>query len=202
MLLPDMSDAKAKQKRIACVNNLKNIGLALRVFSTDHGREFPMNLAVANGGAREWLTDETQLWRHWLTVSNELLDPKRLLCPSDFQRQTPKHFLSGSEPLTWAGLTNNSHLSYFLGLNASEENPQTILAGDRNLTTNGVAFGPGRLLLTTNIVLGFTHEIHDYAGNILLGDGSVQQVSNFRMQEAWHDASVSSGLATNVWLVP
>lgn len=161
-----------------------------------------MDLPVTNGGTREWLIDGSQLWRHWLMLSNELSTPKLLTCPADHERLPRKFLFFGTKLLAWDEFTNNSHLSYFLGLNASEENPQTILAGDRNLTTNGVTVGPGRLLLTTNLVLGFTREIHDGAGNILHGDGSVQQVSNFRMQEAWHDASVSSGLATNVWLVP
>jgi prepilin-type N-terminal cleavage/methylation domain-containing protein len=34
MLLPALAKAKAKAQRINCVNNEKNIGLALRIFST------------------------------------------------------------------------------------------------------------------------------------------------------------------------
>ena len=99
-------------------------------------------------------------------------------------------------------MTNNSHQSYFLGLDAQEEQPQTVLSGDRNLTTNGVAVGPGRLVLTTNLALGYTAEMHNGNGNIMLGDGSVQGVSAGRLRESIRAALTTSGLTTNVWLVP
>ena len=38
MMLPALSSAKAKGQRISSVNNLKQIGLAARIFETDHGR--------------------------------------------------------------------------------------------------------------------------------------------------------------------
>ena len=192
---PTTHGNKARPERIACVNNLKNLGLAMRVFSTDHGDKWPMDLSVTNHGTREWLNAPSQLWRHWLSQSNELSTPKMVLCPADKERQPPK-------PLTWDQITDNSHLSYFLGLDAHEDNPQTLLAGDRNLTTNGVAVGPGRLLLTTNLTLGWTKDLHNRAGNVLLGDGSVQQTTGGRLSEAWHDANTRSGLTTNVWIVP
>ncbi len=204
LLMPIMQGHRYKSGRISCVNNLKNIGLALRIFSADHGDQWPMDLSVTNQGTREWLTDGSQFWRHWLVLSNELATPRILLCPGDKQRLPPKSSFTEpmSPPLMWAQFTDNSRLSYFLGLDASEKNPQTILAGDRNLTTNGVAVAPGRLLLTTNLVLGFTKEIHNQAGNILLGDGSVHQSTSGRLREQWHDAHTTSGLSTNVWLVP
>ena len=195
LLMPMMQGHRSKSGRISCVNNLKNIGLALRIFSADHGDQWPMDLSVTNQGTREWLTDGSQFWRHWLSLSNELSTPKLLLCPADQERQPPKL-------LTWAQFTNNSRLSYFLGLDAGKKNPLTILAGDRNLTTNGVAVAPGRLLLTTNLVLGFTKEIHDHSGNILLGDGSVHQSTSGRLREQWRDTRPTTGLSTNVWLVP
>ena len=206
IILPTVSFSRAKSTRIGCLNKLKNVGLALRIFSTDHGDRWPMDLSVTNGGTREWLADGNQLWRHWLTLSNELPTPELLLCPADKERQPSQPIFLSPKPLTWSQFADNSHLSYFLGLNAREENPQTILGGDRNLTTNNVAVGPGCLLLKTNLVLGFTAEMHigsgNGAGNILLGDGSVQQVTSGRLREAWHDAHTSSGLSTNVWLVP
>jgi type II secretory pathway pseudopilin PulG len=195
VFIPAGPRAKAKPDRIACVNNLKNLGLALRIFSTDHGDKWPMDLPVTNHGTREWLTDGSQLWRQWLSLSNGLATPKMLLCPADKERKATK-------PLTWDHITDNSHLSYFLGLDAREDNPQSILAGDRNLTTNGAPVGPGRLLLTTNMLLGWSKELHCHVGNLLLGDGSVQQTTGGRFRETWHEAHTSSGLSTNVWLVP
>src|SRR6476469_8491442 len=44
MLLPALAKAKAKAQRIKCVNNLKNVGLAFRIFATDNGDRFPYEI--------------------------------------------------------------------------------------------------------------------------------------------------------------
>ena len=41
LLLPALSAAKEKSRRTGCVNNLKQIGLYLRMYSTDHKDTFP-----------------------------------------------------------------------------------------------------------------------------------------------------------------
>lgn len=212
VLLKPRMGARGKHVRIACVGNLKNIGLAFRIFATDHGGKYPTGLSVTNGGTREWQPDDAQLWRHWAALSNELSLPKLLLCPADKARQPAKPFWGDPLPTTWSGFTNSSRLSYFLGLGGWENQPQSILAGDRNLALGTNPLAPGRLLVTTNLVsreaffdgggLGFTAEIHRSAGNILLGDGSVQQVTSGRLLELVGDSLGTNGLKTNVWLVP
>ena len=44
MLLPALSNAKSKAQEISCVNNLKQIGLALRIYATDDDDMFPPDL--------------------------------------------------------------------------------------------------------------------------------------------------------------
>ena len=41
MLLPALAKAKAKATRIKCVNNLKQAGLAFRVFANDNDDRYP-----------------------------------------------------------------------------------------------------------------------------------------------------------------
>jgi hypothetical protein len=60
------ADAQAEAERTQCVNNLKQIGLALRVWSTVHDDKYPTSLMV---------------------MSNELSTPKILICPGDTARQ-------------------------------------------------------------------------------------------------------------------
>lgn len=199
---PPPPSATAKANQITCLNNLKNMGLALRVFAADHGDEFPMALSLTNGGTREWLSDETRLWRHWRVLSNELGSVRFLLCPSDSERQLPSSFMDKRPVLTRDQFTNNSHLSYFLALNPRPDEPQSILAGDRNLTTNGVPFGPGRLTLSSELLIGFTTKPHKQAGNIVLADGSVRPALSPQFNDAWTAARTNSRGATNVWLVP
>ncbi len=199
---PALQNGHAKSGRIRCLANLKSIGLGLRTFSSDHDGKFPMDLPVALGGTHEHVSDADQLWRHWAALSGGLASPTILLCPDDLARQRTRSYFSGTTPATTDPLKDNHHISYFLGLNASEADPQSILAGDRNLTTNAVPVGPGRLVLTDGMVVGFTSALHNGSGNILFGDGSVQQMSGDRLHATWHDAATRSKGRTNVWLVP
>jgi hypothetical protein len=42
----EMDDAKARAERIKCVNNLKQLGLAMRVWSGAHGDKYPTSLVI------------------------------------------------------------------------------------------------------------------------------------------------------------
>jgi hypothetical protein len=83
MLMPQRFST-AKPARIKCLNNLKNLGLAYRVFATDHNdKYYPMQLSITNGGSMEFKDDVNSIWRHYLSLSNELSTPKILICPAD-----------------------------------------------------------------------------------------------------------------------
>src|SRR6187200_1999351 len=89
MLLPALAKAKAKAQRIKCVNNLKNVGLAFRIFATDNGDRFPMSVPALEGGSADFTAKGTQdrfIWKHFSALSNELSTPKIVLCPSDGTR--------------------------------------------------------------------------------------------------------------------
>src|ERR1043165_29493 len=83
MLLPALAKAKAKAQRIKCVNNLKNVGLAFRIFATDNGDRFPMEIAASEGGSSEYNTSTVSNYYHFQVLSNELSTPKIVVCPSD-----------------------------------------------------------------------------------------------------------------------
>ena len=100
----------------------------------------------------------------FLVLSNELSNAKVFTCPAD-TRVAVTNF---------ADLTA-TNLSYFVGLDADETKPQTLLSGDRNFSVNGAAANTGLLTLQAKDELGWTKELHVEQGNIGLGDGSVQQ---------------------------
>ena len=60
LLLPALAKAKGKAQSISCVNNLKQIGLAARIYATDHNDAYPPD---------------------FLSMKNELATPKILICP-------------------------------------------------------------------------------------------------------------------------
>jgi prepilin-type N-terminal cleavage/methylation domain-containing protein/prepilin-type processing-associated H-X9-DG protein len=226
MLLPALAKAKAKAQKIKCTNNEKNIGLGFRIFSTDNNGQFPWTVDVSQGGS---MTNGALTWQHFVAVSNELSTPKIILCPSDGQqagetvaRKEATNFL---HLVRTGGTGANAFVSYFVGLDASEENPQTILGGDRNVSadtslatvvllknTTAASAGPTSFPIPVAMAntmataagtknFGFTSRTHDSSGNILLGDGSVQQVSSARLREAVRDSAASTASPLN-WSLP
>src|SRR5271167_2060370 len=59
MLLPALARAKQKAQRISCVNNLKQVGLAYRIWSNDNGDRFPAGQTVALGGWNDYITAQS-----------------------------------------------------------------------------------------------------------------------------------------------
>jgi len=180
--------------RITCISNLKQIGLAFRIWANDHGEKFPMALTVAetNGGTMDFnLTGE--VWKHFQIISNELVTPKILACNEDKKR---------SRTSDWSVFTNNSHLSYFVGLDADETMPQTILSGDRNLTSPTIKPVRGVLNVTAKDQVEWTKAIHDQAGNVGLGDGSAAQLTQQSLNKQFQAAFNSTTQAVHRIALP
>lgn len=185
-LLVPRAGTKAKAPRINCVSNLKQIGLAFRMWSNDHGERFPMAVSVTetNDGSSEFgLTGE--VWKHFQIISNEIHTPKVFACPSDNRKRA----------LDWSDFTGNRHLSYFVGLDADETKPQTILAGDRNVV-GGTESATGVITLKAGDRLEWTKTMHKHAGNVALADGSAQQLTSSALIKQFQAALANSGQPT------
>jgi prepilin-type N-terminal cleavage/methylation domain-containing protein len=176
-----------RSPRIACVNNLKQIGIAYRTFAIDNRDCFPMQTPLTNGGTLE-LAAFAPTYVHFQAMSNELTIPKILLCPAETHRTAATNF--GPD-------LDNARISYFVGIDANQTNSQMFLSGDRNLT-NGRASNRRFLDLTTNNPVGWTAELHQSQGNAGLADGSVQQFNNSRLREAL----ANTGDSTNRLAMP
>ena len=155
-----LTESRVTRDRIVCANNLKQVGLAFRMWSNDHEENFPWRYDAAKQGTREAIEKE-EPWRHFLALTNELPNPKVLACPADDRRPVTNYLR--------LAITN---VSYFVGLDADEILPRTILSGDRNVT-NGIAPKKGVMELTDTPPAGWTEHLHNGKGNIGFGDGSV-----------------------------
>jgi type II secretory pathway pseudopilin PulG len=184
LLLPALAAAKRKAQRINCINNLKQTGLAFRIWEGDNGDNYPMAVSTEKGGTMEFNTG-MDTFRHFQVMSNELATPKILVCPAD-TRVAAANFIH----------LNNQNVSYFVGLDAQEVLPQRFLDGDRNLTADNEP-KDGILKLVPGQRVSWTEAIHVNQGNIGLSDGSVQQTSNTGLRKALKD----SGDPTNTWRI-
>ena len=76
----------------------------------------------------------------------------------------------------WVFMSGDANISYFLGTNSTETRPQTILAGDSNVTGGGGGLDPHwSTFLGTSIDAAWDATLHVRCGNLALSDGSVQQ---------------------------
>ncbi len=160
---------------------------------------------------------ETETWHYFQVLSNELASARVVICPMDRTRAKLEaiDFLQSSDSLSDPARRNQA-VSYFVGLNADEIRPDGILGGDRNIAGPG-ALGPAvdeskRALSGPLYLFGpddasgskrrwSTHpanKIHENRGNIILADGSVQQVSGQKLEEQLELSRASYG--TNAWL--
>ena len=185
LLKPKLANAEKKSQNISCVSHLKQCGLSCLAWAGDNANKTPMAVSTAKGGTMEF-TNGADTFRHFQVMSNELSNPLILACPSD-TRQPAADFTQ----------LKNQNVSYFVGLDvASDENPQMILDGDRNIT------GPtspekGILKLSPGQNAAWTSTMHVNKGNVGLADGSVQAVSNSQLTEALRN----SGATTNIWRI-
>jgi prepilin-type N-terminal cleavage/methylation domain-containing protein/prepilin-type processing-associated H-X9-DG protein len=201
ILLPALSRAKARSARISCVCNLKQVGVAFRIWALDHNDRYPMQVSVTNGGTLE-LVGSPMVFASFSVMSNELSTPKILFCPSDHDSRrivaTDFPGMPGggySKPVLFGGDTN---LSYFAGVDATDILPQMFLSGDDNLAIDGIAQVSRLITVRADTALSWTRERHNNQGNIALSDGSVQQFSASKLQSAVS----STGVVTNRLALP
>jgi prepilin-type N-terminal cleavage/methylation domain-containing protein len=244
MLLPALARAKQKAQRISCINNLKEVGTAYRIWSNDNGDKFPAQQTVSLGGWADFVTGESgttlgnQTYYNYTLMQNEMgQSPKIVLCPSDDRNAntnfygpteygiTPSSMGGSVVPVqATTGTFNNEYLSYWVGVGANDTYPQALLGGDRNLgCVGGTANSPGstqdqnygfsaaatsstgyEVIVVTNGTIsgssvnsspnsgavGWSAKLHSSgnlagAGNIMLGDGSAQQVTSGNLRVNW-----------------
>jgi hypothetical protein len=187
---------RAKSARIRCVDNLKELGTAYRVWANDNGDRFPTQQTLALGGWADYVTRPDAAafaWTNYIILEDGRTNLNELLvCPTDERRSA-------------VGIPALTNISYFIGADANDTYPQSLLGGDRNLGSGTVpkddygyspADGKGSNVFIRGPVC-WSLKMHHASGNILLGDGSSQQTSSGNLSHNWLTTPQASASPTN-----
>ena len=209
MLLPALAKAKAKAQRISCVNNLKQVGIATRIYATDNQDRFPWQVPADEGGSAEYIASKETLnfFKHWQALSNELSNPKVVRCPRDGNRRQATTFADGDSVRKVTkgttlfadkkGKNGNLSVSYFIGKGADEAKPNNILSGDRNIMFAKYDNDKDKKGQHVKFLRKFsakktpmwTQSLHEEQGDVLLSDSSCQQASSSKLAQYFLDSS-------------
>lgn len=187
----DIHYSKREAIRTACVNNLKQVGVATALWAIDHNAQYPSLVSTNSGGTMEYLASG-RLDLHYRVLEKYLPSPYILRCPADTR-----------EPATNYAALTISNISYFASLDAGPSNIKLFFAGDRNLMLNSNAALPGLAVLTATNTTGWSKEMHNgitsrRRGNIAFPDGHIECLDEGKLPSL----TAALGTATNRLVFP
>ena len=172
MLLPALAAAKKRAQKINCVNNLRQAGLAFRLWSGDNSDRYPQMVSYTLGGASEYLSHANGTAINaanplipgmaFMVVSNEMSTPKILYCTSDNFHSVATNFsysdlLGAATPAGTSKVatpTGPGKISYFINGDALDANPQDVLMGDENIGNANTAANAASTYMFTQTAAG------------------------------------------------
>ena len=228
LLLPALAKAKEKAQQIKCASNLKQVALSeiVWVHDSDHNT-FHWRVPPADGGSLKAAMGGT-LWWQFVILSNELVAPKVLMCPSD-KRPSAKFDAAGwgRTPGQYQnGSYMNNAVSYTLFSDSGWDSlTQTALPLDRSQShilftdyhlnidsesaCSAVAQNAWQFSTIPNstgspAALEWTNGVHMLKGNIAIGDGSVAQANTNSSLQDWasHENDNREKVGTAHALIP
>ncbi len=208
MLLPALSLAKEKARRVLCQSGLRQLGLALRMYADDNNDRFPQGYRDNNESHTIWISTNT------FNAIRQYSATNMSTCPSlagTFQYyQAPYGYVigysyNGGHKKPWPGEPNP-----WVSPQRLTDDPTLVLACDLNAwaepyTGSGWVLAPhghgGSVKRSRNVFMIVTKkttskEAGAAGGNVLLVDGSVHWRNINRMTNYW---AYTAGGYWNAW---
>ena len=196
MLLPALSKARAKARQVACVNNLKQLGLYVQMYASDHEDSH----WASNGGDRSWIT--------------HLIDAKYLaLTDISIYRCPANPFRYSGATKWWSGFAYGGVYTQYNGGQIALNQGNIAKFGTSNLlilADSGKAYGDDcqtdyqggtphpYLLYKKQSFYSYVFTEHSGKANVLLGDGHVASgtMGEINSTYAFPDINKTTGVAT------
>ena len=190
LALPLLAAMRSDSERAACFNNLRQMGRASHQWADERTGRFPWITFVGDGGTKpDTVNKSAVVWTEFITLSNELVRPQILACPSERAAKVAGNWGGAANGLANTGLRNNA-VSYFLNYHGPPELPRAVITGDRDFNPSSTSLvGCSRGNLNNAVAVGqfvgvpvrWTNAVHAAAGHLLFVDGSVEFVGSARL---------------------
>ena len=206
MVLPGLASSHARNDRVRCINNLRQIGNALRHFALEHQDYPPWRIQAGEDGNFNHPAKH-ELWFQYWWLRDAISDPRILMDPGETRANAR---VAANWDLRPDGLMSrrNNAVAYILALDSTTFLPETLLVADRHVSTAG--FGgcssgintAARLYTRTDAPeTRWLNEVHGPFGNVALTDGSVVGVDTEGLRRALRrnidDANETHVMTTN-----
>ena len=155
MLLPALAKSKTKAQGITCMNNMKQIALALHMFAGDHDDKLPWQVSEKDGGSMEFIKprsaknalldaqgkpifDENS-WRHFLAIYKYIQAGSVFICPTLGKTRSGTWKPSSSDDVSYWLMTDKKANLH----NVKRPASSIILICPHHQDTFGAAFADG-----------------------------------------------------------